>query len=254
MEPVTLAQRYFFEAQGYLVVENALDRDELARVRAACDAAEALWRSDLSRPGVRRPDLEQVTAILEYDPIFFEIFAQPRMVRLVSELLGPDLTLLDHDYFITPPGAEIRQGWHYDENFPGVDHPHSHLMLKVFYVLDDIAPDGGATLILPGSNRFPYTPVNPEVPEDMPAAVSMALPAGSAYLMAGRAFHSAGDNHTDRHRRLLIYNYGHKWMRVWDGYAPSPALQALATTPFRRQLLGLTDPYGPNAPLDEVAA
>jgi ectoine hydroxylase len=247
---LTDEQRYFFEAQGYLVVRDALSPADLARVRAAADAAEARWRADAALPGVRRHDLEQVLGILEYDPVFCEMLENPRILPLVRDLLGPDVMMLDHDYFLTPPGTTVRHGWHYDESFPGVYHPLSRLLLKVFYVLQDIPPDGGATLILPGSHRFPpgLRPANPEVPEDLPAAVGMALPAGAAYLMSGRAHHSAGSNASASSRKLLIYTYGHKWMRIWDKYEPSAALAERAAAPMARQLLGLTDPYGPNAP------
>jgi hypothetical protein len=37
-------------------------------------------------------------------------------------------------------------------------------------------------------------------------------------------------------------------MRIWDGYQPSDDVLALAQTPMRQQLFGLTNPYGPNAP------
>jgi len=248
MEAITEAQQFFFEANGYLVIENALGEEELATARRKCDEAEAAWRTDPDLPGVRRWDLDQIIAIMEYDPFFVEMMEHPRILPLVRELLGPDIMILDHDYFITPPGATIHKGWHYDEGFPGVYHPRSTLMIKVFYILQDIPWNGGGTVMLPGSHRFPYRPPNTEVPEAMPNGVRMALPAGTAYLMAGRTFHCVGNNLSELQRKLLIYTYGHKWMRIWDGYEPSPGLAEGARTPLRRQLLGLTDPYGANAP------
>jgi ectoine hydroxylase len=253
---ITEGERYFFEANGYLVIRDALGRDDLARVRAAADAAEARWRADPSLPGPRRPDLDNVFGILEYHPVFLEMMENPRVLPVVRDLLGPDLMLVDHDYFLSPPGAVIQRGWHYDESFPGVYHPRSRLLVKVFYVLQDIPPDGGATLILPGSHCFPadLPLANPELPEDLPGSVAMSLPAGAAYLMSGRTYHSAGSNGSTRVRKLLIYTYGHKWMRVWDRYEASPELAACAATPLTRQLLGLTDPYGANAPLPDPPA
>src|SRR5215213_7298827 len=240
-------QRARFLEDGYLVVPNALTPAELAPLREAARAAEARWRADLSLPGVRRHDLEQVLGIMEHDPVLFDLIEHPRIFPLVRELLGPDVMMLDHDYFMTPPGAEIPHGWHFDFNMPAVDHPRSLLLVKVFYVLEDIPEDGGATLVLPRSHRTPLEAEMPnaEVPEDLPGAVRMALPAGSAYLITGRTYHSAGNNRSDRYRHLLIYTYGHKWMRMWDEYRPSAALAAQAPTPMRQQLLGLTDPYGP---------
>src|SRR5579864_9389004 len=169
-------QRLFFATQGYLVVPDVLVGAELAAVRRAADAAEARWRADPALPGVRRPDLEQVLGIMEHDPVLFDLLEQPRIFPMVRQLLGPDVMMLDHDYFITPPGATIPQGWHFDFDLPGVDHPRSRLAVKVFYVLADIPPDGGATLVLPGSHLAPGGSrlPNSEVPEDLPGAVPMA--------------------------------------------------------------------------------
>lgn len=243
---LTQAQKYFFEANGYLIVENALTPDELRTIRQAADEAEERWRADPDLPGYRRDDLEQVLGIMEYSPVLADLLEHPRIFPMVRELIGPDVMMLDHDYFITPLGATIPQGWHVDLDLPGVFHSRSRLMIKVFYVLDGIPEDGGATLLLPGSHRFPpdVEMINSEVPEDLPGAVKMDLPAGSAYIFTGRTYHSAGNNRSDKVRRLLIYNYGHKWMRIWQTYEPSAKLQAAAKTPMRRQLLGLTDPYG----------
>jgi ectoine hydroxylase len=240
-------QRLFFTTQGYLVIPGALSPGELAAIRLEADVAEARWRADFSLPGVRRSDLEQVLGIMEHGQALFDLLEHPRIFPLVRALLGPDVTMLDHDYFITPPGAAIPQGWHFDFDLPRVDHPRSRLMVKVFYVLADIPLDGGATLVLPVSHITPGGTVlpNSEEPEDLPGAVAMTLPAGSAYLINDRTYHSAGNNRSGVHRRLLIYTYGHKWMRMWDEYRPSPELAARAVTPQRRQLLGLTDPYGP---------
>jgi ectoine hydroxylase-related dioxygenase (phytanoyl-CoA dioxygenase family) len=231
---LTEGQRRFFAEQGYLVVPEALSRAELAAVRAEADAAEARWRADLGLPGVRRPDLEQVLGIMEHGPALFDLLEHPRIFPMVRELIGPDVMMLDHDYFMTPPGATIPRGWHFDFDLPGVDHPRSRLMVKVFYVLEDVPPDGGATLVLPGSHRTPggMALANSEVPEDLPGAVPMTLPAGSAYLINDRTYHSAGNNRSGIYRRLLIYTYGTSGCgcgtstarrRSWPPAPPRPA-------------------------------
>ena len=66
---LTTAQKYFFEANGYLIVENALTPDELQTVRRSADAAEERWRADPDLPGFRRDDLEQVLGCLANLPV-----------------------------------------------------------------------------------------------------------------------------------------------------------------------------------------
>jgi phytanoyl-CoA hydroxylase len=247
MKPVmTDEQRFFFETNGYLVIPEALSADELARVRAAADRAEATWRAEPSRLGLRKPNLEQVQTIIEYDDLFLDLMEHPRVFPIVREILGDDVSMIDNDYFLSPPRTGTHANWHPDVGMRGVYHPRSVLMVKVFYLLTDVSPEGGGTAVLPGSHRWPigFSVPRPENPAAMPGHVKMTFPAGTAWLMNGRLLHAALNNDTDEMRRVLIYNYGHFWMKIWEGYEPSERLKAAAKTPVRRQLLGIGDPYG----------
>jgi ectoine hydroxylase-related dioxygenase (phytanoyl-CoA dioxygenase family) len=243
---VTLEQRLFYEANGYLVVAGALSGEELARVRAAAERAEAAWRADPARPGLRNSNLQQVQAILEYDDLFLDLLDHPRVFPLVHALLGDQVSMIDHDYFISPPHSRSHARWHHDVGMPGVYHPRSTLMVKVFYLLTDVGPEGGATALLPGSHRFPpdFAYPRPDNPGEMPGHVRMAHPAGAAFLFNGRTYHAALDNESDQPRRVIIMNYGHFWMKPWQGYEASGRLKKEAATAVRRQLLGVGDAYG----------
>ncbi len=243
---LTQEQRLFYEANGYLVLPNALSPEELATVRAAADRAEATWRSDLTRPGGRGENLEQIQAPIEYDDALLKLLVHPVVFPMVRELLGDDVSMIDNDLFITRPHSTSHAHWHHDVGMAGVYHPRSTLMVKVFYLLTDVPEGGGGTALIPGSHRFPNDFVLPKVEnaDDMPGHVSMTYPAGTAYLFNGRIYHAALNNRTDHIRRVLIYNYGHSWMRIWQGYEPSEAVKAKATTRVLRQLLGMGDPYG----------
>lgn len=179
----------------------------------------------------------------------------------MREILSADIALIDHAYYITPPGGALDgEAWHTDvrKRVPGVHHAGSTMMVRVMIALEDIPEDGGATLVLPGTHRQPDDSPIPKVavPEDMPGAVALACKAGTAYFFNGNLLHSPGTNRGGRGtttRRVLLFNYGHKWMRMWAGHEPSERLAAAASTPLRRQLLGLTPPYkGPEAELDMV--
>lgn len=247
---MTEAQRIRFEADGFLTIPGALGPEQLARVRAAADAAEALWRADLTRPGIRSDVLEQVQAPIEYDDTLLELLWQPTVFPIVRAALGDDVSMIDNDYFLTPPRTPgTHAHWHHDVGMHGVFHPFSLLMVKVFYLLTDVGPDSGGTAMVPGSHRFPMDFRLPKVedPRDMPGAVQMTGRAGDAYLFNGRVYHCAVNNASDQPRKVLIVNYGHFWMKVWQGYEPSPRLiaDALASAdPVRQQLLGIGDAYG----------
>lgn len=251
---MTDEQRIQFETNGFLSLPGALTPDELAGVQDAAAKAEERWRGDTSLPGTRSPVLEQVQNPIEYDDRLLALLWHPRVFPLVRAALGDDVSMIDNDYFITPPRTpRTHANWHHDVGMNGVYHPRSVLMVKVFFLLSDVQADSGGTAMVPGSHRFPTDWKFPQVddPREMPGAVQMTGRAGDAYLFNGRVYHAATNNHSDRPRRVLIYNYGHFWMKVWQGYEPSPRLIAEAKAsgdPVRMQLLGIGDAYGQSLP------
>jgi ectoine hydroxylase-related dioxygenase (phytanoyl-CoA dioxygenase family) len=242
--------RITFEANGFLVLRQALTQEELAGVREAADKAEAEWRADTSRLGIRSAVLDQVQAPIEYDERLLNLLWQPKVFPLVRALLGDDVTMIDNDYFITPPHTpRTHAGWHHDVGLSGVYHPRSVMMVKAFYLLSDVDENSGGTAMVPGSHRFPMDFKFPDVadPREMPGAIQMTGKAGDAYLFNGRTYHAAVNNDSERVRRVLIYNYGHFYMKVWQGYEPSERLLKEAREsgdPVRMQLLGIGDAYG----------
>lgn len=247
---MTDEQRILFESNGYLTFPNALTNEELKRVRAAAERAEQTWRDDTSRPGIRSAALEQVQSPIEYDDALLELLWHLKVFPTIREIVGEDVMMIDNDYFITPPKTpSTHANWHHDVGMRGVYHPRSVLMVKVFYLLTDVNADSGGTAMIPGSHRFPegFQFPNPQHPKDMPGAVQMTGKAGTAYLFNGRIYHAAVNNDSDLPRKVLIYNYGHFWMKMWQGYEPSQRLideAKQSADPVRMQLLGIGDAYG----------
>jgi ectoine hydroxylase-related dioxygenase (phytanoyl-CoA dioxygenase family) len=238
-------QRLFAETNGYLVVEGALSPDELEGLRSAADRAEAAWRADTSLPGWRRENIEQIQSIIEYGDEFIELAAHPKIFPIVRDMLGDDVTLLFSDYFITPPRTPSQIHWHRDARILGPYHPRSRMFAKAFVLLSDVSPDGGGTAVIPGTHKYDDDWTFPEVenPIEMPGHVRMAFPAGTIWFMHGRTYHAALSNDSDTTRRVLIYSYGHLWMKPWQGYEPSAAVKAQANTAVLRQLMHVGDPY-----------
>jgi phytanoyl-CoA hydroxylase len=252
---LTEEQRLFAETNGYLVIPNALSTRELEQIRAAAARAEETWRSDTSLPGWRRENIEQIQSIVEYEDELLELAAHRAIFPVVRELLGDDVTLLFSDYFITPPRTPSQIHWHRDARILGPYHPRSRMFAKAFILLSDVSPEGGGTALIPGTHKFDEEWEFPAVddPNDMPGHVTMAYPAGTIWFMHGRTYHAALPNESDTTRRMLIYAYGHLWMKPWQGYEPSPDLQAKAKNAVMRQLLHVGDPYRYEYNLDDDA-
>ena len=248
---MTDQQRITFETNGFLTIENALSADELARIRTAADRVEQTWRADPALPGIRGKSLEEVIAPMNYDDTLLNMLWHPKVFPIVREIVGDDVSMVDNSYYITPPHTpKTHADWHHDVGMGGVFHPFSVMMVKVFYLLSDVNANSGGTAMVPGSHRLPLDFRFPTVadPKQMPNAYQMTGKAGTAYLFNGRVYHCAVNNESDFARKVLIFNYGHLWMKVWPQYEPSQRLIADAITsndPVRKQLLGIGHPYGP---------
>ena len=241
----TQAQRLFFETHGYLVIPGALGPDELKHLQQAADRAEQRWRADESLPGWRRQNISSLTSIVEYDEAFSDLMLHPKVFPIVRDLLGPDLALIYSDYYITPAHTRSHIHWHQDVGLIGPFNPLSTMHIKAFYMLSDVTENGGPTAVLPGSHKFLTDDIVPELddPTQMPGAVRMAHPAGTVWIFNARCFHCAMPNDSDVTRRVLIYNYGHCWMKPWQGYEPSAQLRARAKSVIMQQLLHMRAPY-----------
>jgi hypothetical protein len=248
--PLSVQERARFDADGFLLIPDALNSDELATVQLAAGRAEAAWRADLTLPGQRSARLDQVQAPIEYEPELRDLLWHPKTFPIVREIIGEDVMMIDNDYFITPPRTDrTHADWHHDVGMPGVYHPKSTLMVKVFFLLTDVDERAGGTALIPGSHRFEEDHSFPQVenPVDMPGAIQVLGKAGTAYLFNGRIYHCATNNDSDLPRRVLIYNYGHFWMKMWQGYEPSAGLLAFAEASgdlVKKQLLGIGEAYG----------
>ncbi len=247
---MTDEQKITFEAQGFLTIPNALSSEELRNVREAAERAYRKWISDPSLPGGRGETLEQVQCPIEYDDVLLRLLWHPNVFPLVRHAVGDDVMMIDNDMFVTPPNTKHTHAhWHHDVGMPGVYHPMSVMMVKVFFLLTDVNENSGGTAMVPGSHRFPEGFQFPTVedPRAMPAAVQMTGKAGAAYMFNGRIYHCAVKNESDAPRKVLIYNYGHFWMKMWSGYEPSAELLnrvEQSGDPVQMQLLGIGDAYG----------
>jgi ectoine hydroxylase len=258
--PPTRAERFFFDNNGYLVLERLLAGEHLARLREALDRAIARRRSaqerDLPQTSMThvRDQNTRIFYLLDDDPLFLDLVDWPTIWPYVTGLLNehPHHHASDAIVEYGPVGRSM--GWHqdgHDNAFRGLGSPIPLLQLKVGYYLTDMTEGGQGNLcVVPGSHKANLAPD----PEDLkradlfPGAVEVRAPAGSAILFHNALWHSHGPwTRTDGARVMLYYAYEHPWMIAsqehW-GYRPE---FYNALSPARRRLFHgfLFDPPEP---------
>lgn len=247
---VTDEQLQHFRQQGYVLIENALDPFGLARVQAAYAAiqrqTEPAWRA-MVQSGVFKggygngPDAHTMDSIYQYDPLFLDIAANPVTLPLLEEVIGPSVQAMEMVAHCHHAGTNAHTGWHRD--WPPYRHPKHVLKAKAFYFLDDQDEAMGCFTVVPGSHLWDDDPSKDRYTgatlEEMPGLKKMVGPAGSVLLWDVTLWHTGTANTSQRDRRLLIYGYMPFWVKKWESQRPPQTVIDWASTPQRRQLMGI---------------
>jgi ectoine hydroxylase-related dioxygenase (phytanoyl-CoA dioxygenase family) len=237
-----------FRENGFLIIEDALAADQLSRVQAAYERVIAPfvdeWEASAATGG------HDVPRALEKEEALLELIENPRVVPLLSQVVGEDVQIRQvQTRYI--PGNQPRDatvgytGWHRDKpNYHNAATQQS-LWLKVFYYFYDVAEDGGPTAIVPRTHTSSLHPRNLDPPPlaiEMPGHVKVACKAGTALLFDTRVWHCAMPNFTPDARRCMILNYCNFWHKQFGEVANGAARLLEAgqlESPLRKQLLGL---------------
>ena len=147
-----------FHEEGFLIVEGLLTPDEVAAVRAR---AEEIARPDSPEQSRVLRQVEPVVArgekeaedyelslrkmaglALSRDAVFEAHARRPRIVEIVTALLGPNLTLYQDQLFMKPPRVGSRQPYHQDQPAGFEIDPPQH-MVSCWTALDDSTEENG---------------------------------------------------------------------------------------------------------------
>ena len=197
----TDAERFFFDNNGYLVLENFLAPDRVAALYAALERTierrrDSQLRREHEPAFADRLDAANVRVmhLLAEDPLFLEMLDYEPMMAYVHGLFNemPHLHSTDAFYEVEPADYH-GQGWHIDGIQDGFRNLKPHIPLlqfKVGYYLSDMsAPDQGNLTLVPGSHK---ALLEPDTGNSMPGAMQICGGPGTAVLFHNAMWHTAG--------------------------------------------------------------
>lgn len=232
---LSAAERFQFDVNGYLVLENFLAPGHTARLKAAIDAAIVRRRRALPEgwvaqwPPRNAHDLTQVHGerstrilnVLEEDPLFLELLTWPALMPYVHGLINPAPHYHASDAIVEDPKdfADRVDGWHldgHDNGYRRLGHEIPLLQLKVGYYISDMTqPWRGNLTLVPGSHHSRVEPTREarQRRDFFPGAVQLCAPVGSAILFHNAIWHTAAPyGEGQPGRTILYYAYEHPWM------------------------------------------
>lgn len=231
----TAAEKFYFESQGYLLLENFLSPDHVSRLLTALDQTVARRRPTVPAghrnvwPPLVKADLTQINGahstrilnILEDDPLFLELLTWPALLPYIRAFCNPQAHYCASDAIVedTPDFAKRTDGWHIDgsdNGYRSLSPQIPLLQLKVGYYLTDMTqPWRGNLTLVPGSHLSRAEPSveDRRKREFFPGAQQICAPAGSVVLFHNAIWHTAAPYADGAPgRRMLYYAYEHPWM------------------------------------------
>ena len=207
-----------YRESGFLVIENWLDAEELARWRAVTQEAV-----DQRLEKVPQHDPEsyyaqvflQCLKLLETHDGMRELLLDPRLGEMAATLAGIDGIRIWHDQALFKPPLGNPTAWHLDNPYWSFSTRDT---LSLWVALDDATLGNGCMWYLPGTHKT-ATWENAGIGQNMAdlfkiypqwrqiAPVACPCPAGSAVFHNGLTAHGAGANMTNKPRRAMTCAY-----------------------------------------------
>jgi Phytanoyl-CoA dioxygenase (PhyH) len=250
---LTERERFMFETTGYLVIPNALSKEESAACLTASRRAHEPLGTDQWR---------QIGHLHESEPAIENLLDHPSLLPKIRALMG--------DYFIvqstwcTLQPAHTRPGrYHQDGSgvyeFRRLATPTPLLQLRVgYYLTDQSQPNMGNMVMIPGT-QHPQLPLPQGIvpdDDDLPIHEVICGAPGTALLFHQGVYHRTGANEMDFDRYTMHIVYAPPWLIPSDRIENNVEFMA-RTTPLRRALLGdwkrPEEPFGvgyPRPPFD----
>ena len=202
------AARKHLQEEGWVVIPDVLTPSEAdtvcARLWQAKEAGEQ--RGD----GTYLPWLDpnqsniRVFYLLELDKTFRDLIAHPTAVEMVKSVLGDDYLISNFTANIARPGSKS-MALHSDQSIVVPDPWKEVWAMNCIWCLSDVYAENGATLFIPGSNKWTS---RSDIPANAPDLLRpFEAKKGSIICMDARVWHTSGANVTQDQDRPLLFGY-----------------------------------------------
>jgi len=238
---LTPAQRFRFDAQGFVLLKGVLTPGEVEALKAALYRMAADPDLEAKRVYTRRRGAHYTLFghLVEYDPALLTYAAHPKLVPLVEEVAGGAVRLEESEAIINrrDPEADLEALCRRRTNPTGFhtgtratwgayyerDRFHC-LFVKTLAYLTDVGPDDGGTTLIPGSHRmtWPQNEMIAAAQEDESLIHQVEAEAGDVLLFPESLIHSSTAIRSDRERVIVVSGYTPPMLREWTGNEISP--------------------------------
>ncbi|MCL5999269.1 MAG: phytanoyl-CoA dioxygenase family protein [Chloroflexi bacterium] len=200
--------------EGYVILEDFFGVQEIDPLREHIDVFDAELNQQLVAAGgggfVQIPNQIVFTANLNLrDPVIQAFTAQPKLVDLTTQLLGPDVRLYWDQSVYKRPEAKRDFPWHQDNGYVPTDPVH---YVTVWIALEDATIQNGCVWILPrthaqGVVEHKKTDIGWQCYFGDDPGIPVELRKGGMAVFQSTLFHRSGPNLSQGMRKGYIAQY-----------------------------------------------
>lgn len=209
-----------FNERGFLAGLPALNESEMRDVRTRFDQLlETFLRSGRNSYAIDRYQ-DRIAMI-------HDCATHPRIVDVVSDLIGPDVICWATHFFCKLPGDPREVAWHQDCSYWALTPSRT---VTVWLAIDDVDTDNGCMRVLPGSHLHGHLPWRETAPDednvltqaidaiaDYGEPEDVQLRSGEISIHSDLLVHGSRANMSDRRRCGLTLRYCPPSVRAyWD--------------------------------------
>jgi ectoine hydroxylase-related dioxygenase (phytanoyl-CoA dioxygenase family) len=214
----------FYQENGYLLLERAIDEATLATLRNTIDyyleasrevtASNEIYDLDKSHSAAQ-PRVRRLKNPYLRDPVFRQLAASDAILDPVAQLLGGSVRFDHSKLNFKHPDAAAQIQWHQDWAF----YPYTNDdLLAVGVMIEDCSSENGPLMVIPGSHKGPVYDhhrngmftggiADDAIAHLLDQAVEITGPAGSISIHHVRTLHASRNNRGNTLRPLLLFSY-----------------------------------------------
>ena len=231
------------DTEGYLVIENVLTVDDIAKIGARLDALLDAEGEDAGKEVHQEAGTDRLANLVDKGAVFEIFYTHPKFVAAAAYILSGDIkfSALTARFAKPGEGAQILHRDYGTVKVPGVWEA-----VNSIWLLDDYTVENGATRVVPGSHLWPTPPPSEEAgsplvsDEDSQAAENdlrdpvnkhpeqrlVVQKAGTVVVFNCNLWHSGTLNQTQQRRRGVYSS----WVRADKAQLENAAASLSAKT------------------------
>jgi ectoine hydroxylase-related dioxygenase (phytanoyl-CoA dioxygenase family) len=203
----------FYRENGFVHVRGVFDAGEVEEMRSALARILADVEGTANDENHRWAAAEKETVLKGFhnvqfhDAAFARAAAHPRMVEVLTQVIGPNVQLHHTKMLVKPPENGAPFPMHQD--YPYFPHER-HTVVAASVHLDDTDEENGCLHVVPGSHMLgPLEPTGESKDLDTSLEEGTALPcaAGDVLFFNYLTIHGSGVNRSERTRRNVLFQY-----------------------------------------------